>query len=318
MSVESNVTSTPETLPQNYSVLLLTFIDNKSVKTTKAPSYPPDSSPNFDYMVKFLADKFFVPQSLLDKALPTKPDFFEKWLIEKLGEKIQVYPYLLTNFSYGWGLGNPNKPYEILLSFSNEYIEDFGSQIVHFVPPDQPFHTSDLKEAKQRIASLLEHWKKDGYFSNVDLAWTNYVPQHIVNWVFETSSSSPRSSPKLCLKNDAFYAQNPFDWLGHLARMSLYSHYIALFSDIVKDGIVKQCPICHKLFSRPKSEKRWFDPKVYCSPRCRRRPGNQRYYKKHQGELRPKHREYMRDYRKTCKKPKMSYDKDVSGRIKTP
>lgn len=316
MSVESNVTSTPETLPQNYSILLLTYIDNAAVKTKKALSYPPDSSWDFDYMIRILVRKFYLPKLLLNKALSAKPNLLERRLIAELGEEIHSYGCLLTDFSYGWRLGHPDKPHEILISLSDEYIEDLCLQL-SFVQNGGPLYDSViLMETRERMASLMQHWEKEGYFSNEDLAWIAHVGRDIINWVdLKDLRYAPKSPRRLTFKLEAFYSHNPFGWAEHLAQLSFYRYYMTLFFDIMEHGIIKMCPVCTKFFSRPKSEKRYFDPQIYCCPQCQKKAADHRYYEKRKEELRLERREDMRSIRKCYKDHGLSYDKKVRGTI---
>lgn len=427
MKVESNVTSTSESLPQNYSVLLLRYIDHKpvkqdlgkqtgsaledisgqsspggtseqlpkavvdteakhleipdtadqppetktllveqekditlpdldnpefieemqkwlaeqkekfyEVKTPKASSYSPDPSLNFDYAIRFIVRKSYLPHQLLNKALLNKPQFLERRLIKTLGERIHDYNCLITDLSYGQRLGNPDKPHEILLSLSDEYIEGLCEQIRFLVGPELPFDAQDLKEVKEKIATLTQDWKRDGYFQNEDLAWISHIGQHIINWVQAFFSDSLRFSdssnafftlkhlrhppkfppqPKLSFEDVPVYSPYRFDWGQYLTQLSFYEPYITLFWDIIEDNIIKMCPVCGILFSRPKSKKRYFDRQTYCLEKCRKKAERHRYYERQKEELRLKHRKDMRSIRKCYKDHGLSYDKKVRGTL---
>jgi len=310
-------------------------------KTRGVYPCPPDSSSSFDYQIEFIARKHYLPDHLLDKALRREPGFLEGLLIKKLGEKIHDYDCLITDFRYGWRLGDPLKPYEVLLSLSDKYIEDLCKQILLLAGPQTPFQAQDLKEARERIASLTQQWKDDRCFSNENLAWIAHVGQHIINWShatlsdslrFSTSSTAfltlkhlrypPKFPPKLCFEPQGSYSPDQFSWAQHLAQLSFYMHYMTLFLDMARDGSIKICAMCAKLFSRSKTKKGDFSRRRYCSPRCRSQAEKRRYYGKHQEELRRKHREYMREtrkvYKEVYKEEGMSYDKKVRSLIETP
>lgn len=313
--MKDGVSTTPEILLKYYSIQSLAFINNYPTKLTKTLSYPPDSSWNFDYMVRILVRKFYLRNWHDDSALSTKPNSFEKSLIEKRGVAIRRYPSIVTDFSYGWRLGDPDKPYKILLSLSDEYIEDLCGELRYLTSLMFSFDLVDFCEAKERIASLMQYWKKDGYFPSEALEWIAHFPEYIINWTPETSSLPEKSSPKFVFNDEVFGLLGTLNWVDRLVRFPFLWHYIALFRDIRRDGIIGRCPICGKLFSRPRLGERHFSRQIYCSERCRRRPETQRYYKRYQQELRAKHREYMRKTRKFYKAHGTNYDKKTRGSL---
>lgn len=302
------------------------------VKPAKGIFCPPDSS--FDYEIRFIARKSYLPHQLVDKAVPDKPDFLERWLIKKLDEKINDYGCLITHFTYGWRLGNSDKPHAILVSLSDKYIEEVCKQVFLLAGPETPFDAQDLKEARETIASLMCQCKTDGYFSPEGLAKIAHVAQHIVNWAVLTFSESaalstssnaffslrhlrypPKSPPKLSFKEEALYSPYKFDWDQLLAQFSFYIPYITLFEDIIEAGIIKHCPVCDTLFSRPKSKKKYFDRQVYCSEQCRKKAERHRHYEKHKEKLKPMRRQEMKGRRKYYKDRGNDYDKKVRGTL---
>ena len=313
--MKDGVSTTPEILLKYYSIQSLAFINNYPTKLTKTLSYPPDSSWNFDYMVRILVRKFYLRNWHDDSALSTKPNSFEKSLIEKRGVAIRRYPSIVTDFSYGWRLGDPDKPYKILLSLSDEYIEDLCGELRYLTSLMFPFDLVDFCEAKERIASLMQYWKKDGYFPSEALEWTTCIPERIINWIFETSSLPPKFPFLSSLKDEGSCFQDYADLVDELVSFPYYSHYIKLFWDIVRDGILKKCPACGELFSRPRPEKRYFSRQIYCSKECRLRAKDHRYYEKHKEEVRSKRREYMRKTRKFYKAHGTNYDKKTRGSL---
>jgi len=301
---------------------------------TKASSYSPDPSLNFDYVIRFIVRKSYLPHRLLDKALLDKPQLLERCLIRTLGERIHDYDCLITHFSYGQRLGDPDKPHEILLSLSDEYIEGLCEQIRFLAGPESPFDAQDLKEAKERIATLTQDWKRDGYFQNEDLAWIAHIGQHIINWVqaffldslrFSASSNvfstlkhlryPPKLPPKLSFEDAPLYSPYRFDWGQQLAQLSFYEPYITLFADIIEAGIVKQCPVCGMLFSRPKSERKYFNQQTYCDEKCRKKAEKHRHYEQNKEKLKAMQGKVMKERRKIYKDRGSNYDKKIRGTL---
>jgi len=334
-----------ELLPHNYSLLSLVYIDNKPVNTTHAQFHSPSSSWDFDYRVRFLARNSHLPHRLLEKALPTEGDLNEKFTILALKDKIHDCDGFLTDLSYGRRLGDTSRPDQVLLSLSDEYIEELSKQLYLLAGPQAPFCAQDLKEARETIGSLTQCLRNDQYFSDEDLAllanaWHHATlkldPKHL--------RYPPKIPPKMLLKDEGPYSEFKSDLREcYRGQDPFYQHYKALFLegiyvwDVLYQGflrsefaqsimdrervaemlsvypnrnpVVKLCPVCSKLFSRPRSEKGHFSQKTYCSERCRKEPEGHRYYQRNKTKLRKAHREYMKTTRAFYASHGLSYDK---------
>ncbi len=285
---------------------------------------------------------------LLEKALPAEAILSEKIIIPLfLGEDIHHYDCLITDFSYGQRLGDPSRPDQVLMSLSDEYIEELARQIYFLAGPQTPFRAQDLKEARETLAYLTRRFRDDRYFSHEDLALLANIfhhsslrhdPSHL--------RYPPKCPPTLSLEDVASDSDSELepDLRRHLFRDPFYQHYESLLDEEILtmdvltrfvlhskwvqtstpnstgtemlppahgEPVVKVCPTCTKLFSRPRSEKRYFGPQIYCSEKCEKAIADARHYDRNKVRLRTEHREYMGSTRKYYEDHGLNYDMKI-------